>query len=220
MDAPGGVRFSDPDTSHSAASSIDAARLEWMVLEQMAAPVAEGVVGWTCWELSQALGMTHQTVSPRFAPLVKKGAIVDSGDRRPGLAPQGFKKDGAPRSGRMQIVWVLTGKRPRTLGRTKMEVKELDDALFAALQEALSNSGIPITARAKVRIADELCAEGMRLITAQLKREQAASGATTPKKLRKPRGPNKPKGSGTQPDLPGVPAMPHDATTPAPFGAR
>jgi hypothetical protein len=104
-----------------------------------------------------------------------------------------------------------------------MDRKDMDDALYGAMVDALANSGVPITSRAKSRIADELTAEALRLVTAQMKADGNAA-ALPVKKTRKARGPNKPRGkpadtaTGTLPGVP--PALPPDATTPAPFGHR
>jgi hypothetical protein len=87
---------------------------------------------------------------------------------------------------------------------------ELDDALYGAMTDALSNSGIPIASRAKARIAGELTAEALRMVMAQMKADGTV--ATPPGKIKRTRGPNKPK-------APALPAQPADATTPAPFGA-
>jgi hypothetical protein len=97
-----------------------------------------------------------------------------------------------------------------------MDRKDIDDALYGAMMEALSNSGLPITARAKARIADELTAEGVRLVLTQMKVEGAPA---TKAKTAKPRGRPR-KAPAAQPDLPGIPMTPPDATTPAPFGSR
>ena len=50
----------------------------------------------TSEEVAEALDMTRVTVSPRFAPLKRKGLVYDSGERRKGL------------SGRPAIVWKCT----------------------------------------------------------------------------------------------------------------
>jgi hypothetical protein len=86
----GAFRFDDPDTSVEAAESVDATRLEAMVRD---AVWARGELGATNSELVGILGIAWNTVSPRCAPLKRKGFICDSGERRPGP------------SGRMQIVW-------------------------------------------------------------------------------------------------------------------
>ena len=73
------VRNTDPDTSVSAANSVDSTQLESMVYEV----IAKYPNGCTSDEL-----MKHfphhgvQTISPRFAPLIRKGFIFDTGERR------------------------------------------------------------------------------------------------------------------------------------------
>jgi hypothetical protein len=73
------ARASDPITSMEAAESIDSTRLEQMVYEV----VAKYPNGCTSDEV-----MTHfphhgvQTISPRFAPLIRKGFIEDTGEKR------------------------------------------------------------------------------------------------------------------------------------------
>ena len=97
-----------------------------------------------------------------------------------------------------------------------MDKRELDDCLYAAITESLANSGVPISARAKARVADELTAEAVRLVTNIMKAEGTIPTAAKPAK--RTRGPNKPKPTNQQP-LP-LPAQPVDESTPAPFGAR
>jgi len=73
------ARASDPITSMEAAESIDSTRLEQMVYEV----VAQYPNGCTSDEV-----MMHfpdhgvQTISPRFAPLIRKGFIEDTGEKR------------------------------------------------------------------------------------------------------------------------------------------
>lgn len=94
-----------------------------------------------------------------------------------------------------------------------MDRRELDDALYAAMTEALGNSGIPIAARAKARIADELTAEAVRLVTVQMKVEGGAAAKADGKKPRKARKPRAKKGNAEAPAR-------DDPTVPAPFGAH
>ncbi len=54
-----------------------------------------GPDGYTCDEVEQALGRTHQTVSARVHELFRMGAIVDTGRRRP------------TRSQRLATVWCV-----------------------------------------------------------------------------------------------------------------
>lgn len=73
------VRTTDPDTSIEAAEKVDSAKLEQMVYEV----IAKYPDGCIADEV-----MTHfpnhgvQTISPRYAPLIRKGFIEDTGERR------------------------------------------------------------------------------------------------------------------------------------------
>ena len=73
------VRNTDPDTSVSAANSVDSTQLEAMVYEV----IAKYPNGCTSDEV-----MRHfphhgvQTISPRFAPLIRKRIFADTGERR------------------------------------------------------------------------------------------------------------------------------------------
>ena len=75
------ARSSDPDTSHQAAASIDSTHLEMLVYEV----IAKHPNGCTSDEI-MAHFPSHgvQTISPRYAPLIRKGFIEDSGERRKG----------------------------------------------------------------------------------------------------------------------------------------
>ena len=73
------VRKEDPDTSKDAAEKVDTTRLEQLVYEA----IAKHPNGCTSEEV-----MAHfpnhgiQTISPRYAPLIRKGFIEDTGERR------------------------------------------------------------------------------------------------------------------------------------------
>ncbi len=73
------VRTTDPDTSMNAAEKVDSTKLEHQVYEVIA-KYPDGCI-------SEEV-MTHfpnhgvQTISPRFAPLIRKGFIEDTGERR------------------------------------------------------------------------------------------------------------------------------------------
>jgi len=75
------ARNTDPDTSLTAAESVDSARLERMVY---------GVICMYPMGCTSDQIMRHfpnqgvQTISPRYAPLIRKGLIVDTGERRKG----------------------------------------------------------------------------------------------------------------------------------------
>ena len=75
------VRATDPITSVEAAEQIDSTKLESMVYEV----IAKHPNGCTSDEI-----MVHfpnhgvQTISPRYAPLIRKGLIEDTGEKRKG----------------------------------------------------------------------------------------------------------------------------------------
>lgn len=75
------ARNTDPDTSHDAAEKVDAARLERMVYEV----ICMYPLGCTSDQIMKHFP-NHgvQTISPRYAPLLRKGLIYDTGERRPG----------------------------------------------------------------------------------------------------------------------------------------
>jgi DNA polymerase len=89
-------RNTDPETSVAAGESVDTTALEGAVL---CAIEAAGERGLMSDEVGEALGMNHQTYSPRFAPLRNKGLIVGHGKRR-------------AKSGRSQTVWVASQYAP------------------------------------------------------------------------------------------------------------
>jgi len=76
---PGGVRNTDPDTSYEAADSIDTTVLERIVYDTIK-KFPNGCINDEV--LALLPGFTHQTISPRYAPLLRKGWIIDTGDRR------------------------------------------------------------------------------------------------------------------------------------------
>lgn len=72
-------RKTDPETSKEAAESVPVKRLEKLVYEAIKASPN----GMTADELEQALpGVKLNSITPRIAPLIKKGYIEDSGERR------------------------------------------------------------------------------------------------------------------------------------------
>lgn len=86
------ARTHDPLTSHEAAASIDATRLEQMVLECIE---SKGQHGATQDELLLAFPeFSYSSITARPAALKRKGLIIDSGDYRCG------------RSGRKQSVLI------------------------------------------------------------------------------------------------------------------
>lgn len=90
------ARTHDPLTSHTAAASIDATRLEAIILDAI---TQAGEYGMTQDELLLMFPtLSYSSVTARPAALKRKGLIVDSGMFRNG------------RSGRKQSVLVAAGK--------------------------------------------------------------------------------------------------------------
>lgn len=94
-DNQGGARSTDPHTSHLAAASFDPTALEMEVLR-----VVRGFeLGCIADEVEMLLPSTRShSVTPRFAPLKRKGLIVDTGRRKKAA------------SGRLQIVVMATAE--------------------------------------------------------------------------------------------------------------
>jgi hypothetical protein len=80
------------DTSEAAAESMreHVTQLAGRVLRAIA---SGGASGFTCDEVEVLTGMAHQTCSARVNELMRKGRIVDTGQRR------------KTRSGRKAVVW-------------------------------------------------------------------------------------------------------------------
>jgi predicted transcriptional regulator len=83
----GSSRSTDPDTSHDAAK-FDTSFLQQQVLFTL---LKEGPL--TSEEVSELLHINIVSISPRFKPLLNKGLIMDTGQRRKN------------RSGRSAILW-------------------------------------------------------------------------------------------------------------------
>ena len=108
MSEPGAHRRHDPETSVDAAWSVDATQLEHVVLDVVQ---AAGEWGATLDDIIRATGLDKVTVSPRLRPLVRKGFVIATNRRRPGL------------SGRGQIVWQdrqITRRRLVRVGRRRL----------------------------------------------------------------------------------------------------
>jgi hypothetical protein len=77
------ARSTDPDTSQAAAEKVDSAKLERMVYEV----ICMYPNGCTSDQIIKHFpNKGVQTISPRLAPLIRKGLIYDTGERRPGSA--------------------------------------------------------------------------------------------------------------------------------------
>ena len=73
------VRTNDPDTSHAAADSVDTSQLESMVYEV----ISKYPDGCIADDVERELAhLRSHSITPRFAPLMRKGFIVDTGERR------------------------------------------------------------------------------------------------------------------------------------------
>ena len=84
------ARATDPTTSLAAAESIRSTDLEQKVLD-----IIIILNGATTHEIAEYSGISLVSASPRIRPLVRKGFIRDSGERRVG------------RSNRKSIVWEI-----------------------------------------------------------------------------------------------------------------
>jgi DNA-binding Lrp family transcriptional regulator len=102
------ARNTDPDTSHEAAK-LNTSTLESRVLEAIN---ANGPM--TTEEIAQATGIDLQSITPRIAPLRRRGYIFDSGLRRNGA------------SGRSRIVWAAAEEIiPEPVKTKKLDEKEI-----------------------------------------------------------------------------------------------
>jgi len=75
------VRNTDPDTSHEAAEKLNLTQLEDTVLSAIQ-QFPNGCISDDVLKTLPAWGV--ETVSPRYAALLRKGHIVDTGERRKG----------------------------------------------------------------------------------------------------------------------------------------
>ncbi len=73
------VRTNDPDTSHAAAASVNTTDLERMVYEAICKYQNGCIVDDVERELAP---LRSNSITPRFAPLIRKGFIFDTGERR------------------------------------------------------------------------------------------------------------------------------------------
>ena len=87
-------RALDPKTSLAAAHSMKGKNAS-SIAKKVAAAVSNSEDGLTSSQIQQITGIKHESLTPRLAPLRRKGIIADSGKRRLG------------ESGREQIVWVI-----------------------------------------------------------------------------------------------------------------
>jgi hypothetical protein len=88
-------RNTDASTSHKAGEKVDTARLEGLVYEA----IKKYPDGCIMDDVIAALpSVREHSIQPRFAPLIRKGFVVDTGDKREG------------RSGRLQRIIKATDK--------------------------------------------------------------------------------------------------------------
>ena len=73
------VRTTDPDTSHEAALTVDTSHLESLVYEVICKHPNGVIADDVERELSY---LRSHSITPRFAPLIRKGFIFDTGERR------------------------------------------------------------------------------------------------------------------------------------------
>ena len=73
------VRTTDPDTSHEAALTVDTSYLESLVYDI----ICKHPNGCISDDVERELYyLRSHSITPRFAPLLRKGFIVDTGERR------------------------------------------------------------------------------------------------------------------------------------------
>lgn len=102
------ARNTDPDTSH------EAAKLNTTTLESRVFEVINANGPMTTEEIARATGIDLQSITPRIAPLRRKGMIYDTGMRKKGEA------------GRPRIVWAAaTEIVPEPVKSKKLEEKEI-----------------------------------------------------------------------------------------------
>ena len=71
-------RKTDPETSEQAAESVPVMRLENLVYEA----IKGSMDGLTPEQIENLTGLRSGSVTPRIAPLIRKGYIYDTGERR------------------------------------------------------------------------------------------------------------------------------------------
>ena len=83
---PGLARNTDPETSHDAAESIDTTALEQIVYNVIK-QFPNGCIGDDVVKMLPQFGI--QTISPRYAPLIRKGWVIDTGEKRQARSGRG-----------------------------------------------------------------------------------------------------------------------------------
>jgi hypothetical protein len=90
------ARGSDPETSHDAAEEVKgkrATRLEMEAYKVLLEELDKNEGGLINDQIVERSGYEWKTITPRLAPLCRKGLAFDTGDRRKGEA------------GQYQVVW-------------------------------------------------------------------------------------------------------------------
>lgn len=75
-------RKKDPDTSKAAAESVDTSALEEMVLNAIARHEAQGAIADQI--LEEFPSYPYSSITARFSALIRKGFVLDTGERRAG----------------------------------------------------------------------------------------------------------------------------------------
>jgi hypothetical protein len=120
------VRTDDPDTSHVAAESFDPAAMEALVLNAVA-KFPNGCIADDIEALFPHI--RSHSITPRFAPLLRAGCIVDTGERR------------RAKSGRPQRVVKFVPEPERVFEPAKSKKRKwvgLNEADLQALSDAWS----------------------------------------------------------------------------------
>jgi len=79
----GFARATDPETSKEAAQSVDPTKLEQIVLDT----IRSFPNGCISQDVEHMLAEYRaSSITPRYRPLMKKGLIVDTGEKRPGFS--------------------------------------------------------------------------------------------------------------------------------------
>jgi len=77
------ARKTDPQTSKEAAKTVDVNKMEQLVLDV----IKSFPNGCISQDVESALAQYRaSSVTPRYRPLMKKGLIVDTGEKRPGFS--------------------------------------------------------------------------------------------------------------------------------------
>ena len=77
------ARKTDPQTSKEAAKTVDVNKMEQLVLDV----IKSFPNGCISQDVESALAQYRaSSITPRYRPLMKKGLIVDTGEKRPGFS--------------------------------------------------------------------------------------------------------------------------------------